>query len=247
MWDRQAMANALPDSSRLLRALDVTWAPAEFVQTDGWTVRRGLGGGNRVSATSGSGDISIAERVQRDLGQISLFQLKPGQDTLDAELEAAGYALHEPVLFYAAPVANLAGTQSHMAAAYRCHCRPAIMEEIWASGGIGPERLAIMDRVAEPKKLLLSRAGDRPAGTAFVAVDQDVAMIHAIEVLPQYRRLGSAILLMEVAARFAQEHGAEWLALAVTRTNVPARALYEKLGMLECGAYHYRIKTGDTS
>ena len=177
------------------------------------------------------------------MNQVPLFQLKPGQDDLDAQLEADGYRLHEPVVFYASGVADMVGEQSHMAAAYRCHCRPAIMEEIWRTGGIGPERLAIMDRVNEPKKLLLSRAGDRPAGAAFVAVDGDIAMIHAIEVLPQYRRKGSATLLMEVAARFASEHGATWLALAVTRANKGAQALYERLGMKECGAYHYRIKS----
>ena len=119
------------------------------------------------------------------------------------------------------------------------------MEEIWAQGGIGPERLAIMDSVSAPKQLLLSRAGDRPAGAAFVGIDGDIAMIHAIEVLPHFRRMGSATLLLEVAARFASEHGAEWLSLAVTRANAGANALYKKHGMQECGAYHYRIKTGD--
>jgi GNAT superfamily N-acetyltransferase len=239
------MTDLMPDSVRLLRALDATWAPAEMVQAEGWTVRRGLGGGNRVSAASGSGEVRIAVEALANMGQAPLFQLRPGQDDLDAELETDGYRMHEPVVFYAAPVSDMVGTQSHMAAAYRCHCRPAIMEEIWAAGGIGPERLAIMDRVEAPKQLLLSRAGDRPAGTAFVAVDDEIAMIHAIEVLPQYRRKGSAILLLEVAARFASEHGAQWLTLAVTRANTGARALYEKLGMTECGAYHYRIKTGD--
>ena len=239
------MTDLMPDSTRLLDALDVTWTPAEMTQAQNWTVRRGLGGGNRVSAASGSGDVQVAVEAMARMGQVPLFQLKPGQVELDAELEAEGYRLHEPVVFYAAPVGRMMGEQSHMAAAYRCHCRPAIMEEIWREGGIGPERLAIMDRVIAPKQLLLSRAGDRPAGTAFVAVDREIAMIHAIEVLSQYRRKGSATLLLEVAARFASEHGAEWLTLAVTRANTGARALYERLGMAECGEYHYRIKTGD--
>lgn len=235
----------MPDSARLLNALDVTWAAAEVVEVGGWTVRRGDGGGNRVSSASGSGEISVAVKGLAAWGQVPLFQIFPGQDALDAELVAQGYRLHEPVVFYAAKAPALIGEQSHMAAAYRCHCRPAIMEEIWAAGGIGKPRLAIMDRVAAPKQLLLSRAGDRPAGTAFVAVDQDVAMIHAIEVLPQYRRQGAGVLLMEVAARFAVEHGAEWLALAVTEANVGARALYSLMGMQEAGQYHYRIKTED--
>lgn len=237
----------MPDSARLLQALDATWAAAEFSEVAGWTVRRGEGGGNRVSAASGSGDIADAVKALAAWGQDPLFQLLPGQDDLDAELVAQGYRLHAPVVFYAAKAADMVGEQSHMAAAYRCHCRPAIMDEIWASGGIGPARLAIMDRVALPKQLLLSRAGDRPAGAAFVAVDQEVAMIHAVEVLPQYRRMGSAVLLMEVAARFAVEQGAEWLTLAVTQTNTGARALYERLGMQDVGRYHYRIKTEDTA
>lgn len=241
------MTDLMPDSTRLLSVLDRTWAPAEMVQTEGWTVRRGLGGGNRVSAASGSGDVSTAVAALAAMDQVPLFQLKPGQDDLDAQLQADGYQMHEPVVFYAAAVKDMVGEQSHMAAAYRCHCRPAIMEEIWRTGGIGPERLAIMDRVAVPKKLLLSRAGDRPAGAAFVGVDGDTAMIHAIEVLPQYRRKGSATLLLEVAARFAFEHGATWLTLAVTCANAEARALYERLGMQECGAYHYRIKTGEAA
>ena len=238
------MTDPMPDSGRLLRALDVTWAPAEIVETGGWTVRRGLGGGNRVSAASGAGDVQTAVDTLAAWNQVPLFQLRPDQDDLDRELEGLGYRVHEPVEFFAAPAADMTGDQSHMAAAYRCHCRPAIMEEIWASGGIGPERLAIMDRVAAPKQLLMSRAGDRPAGVAFVAVDGEVAMIHAIEVLPQFRRKGAATLLAEAAARFASEHGANWLALAVTRANTGAHALYARVGMTRCGAYHYRIRTG---
>ena len=238
------MTDPMPDSGRLLRALDVTWAPAEIAETGGWTVRRGMGGGNRVSAASGAGEVQVAVDVLASWGQVPLFQLRPDQHDLDRELDELGYRVHEPVEFFAAPVTGMTGEQSHMAAAYRCHCRPAIMEEIWAAGGIGPERLAIMDRVGVPKQLLMSRAGDRPAGVAFAAVDGDVAMIHAIEVLPQFRRKGSATLLVEAAARFAAEHDAAWLALAVTRANTGAHAFYERLGMKRSGAYHYRIRTG---
>ncbi|MEM9063276.1 MAG: GNAT family N-acetyltransferase [Pseudomonadota bacterium] len=232
----------MPDSDRLLSALDVTWPAAEFADAKGWRVRRGLGGGNRVSCASGSGNVKVAVDALAAWGQGPLFQLIPGQDDLDAELEGLGYRVHEPVIFYAAPVADLIGEQSHMAAGYRCHCRPAIMEEIWAAGGIGPSRLAIMDRTSVPKQLVMSRTGDRPAAAAFVAVDRDIAMVHAIEVLEKYRRKGAGRLVMEVAARFAAEQGAQWFTLAVTVANAPARALYERLGMVEVGRYHYRIK-----
>ncbi|HET7410249.1 MAG TPA: GNAT family N-acetyltransferase, partial [Paracoccaceae bacterium] len=151
------------------------------------------------------------------------------------------YALIDPVVIYAGPVGRLAGHEPHMAAVYRAQAAPAIMEEIWAAGDIGPGRLAVMERVAGPGVRLLSRAGDTPCGAAFVGVDGEVAMIHAIEVLAGFRRRGAGRLLIEGAARFAAEAGADWLALAVTEANAPARALYDRLGMAEAGHYHYRI------
>lgn len=240
----------LPDTARLMAATDATWAPAEMIDFGGWRLRAGGGGGKRVSAASplqgGTDDAAIgdAEAVMRDWGQPGLFRLTPDDAALDAELDALGYRVLDPVVLYAGPVNRLAGEGSHQAALYRCEFAPAIMEEIWTAGGIGPGRLAVMDRITGPATRLLSRAGDTPCGAAFVGIsDEDgaVAMIHAIEVLTRLRRQGAGRLLVEGAARFAAEHGAEWLALAVTEANAPARALYVRMGMAEAGNYHYRI------
>ena len=43
------------------------------------------------------------------------------------------------------------------------------------------------------------------------------------------------------AAAWAAAEGAATLALAVTRANAPARALYARLGLAEAAAYHYRV------
>ena len=236
------MANEnVPDSARIMAAIDATWAPAEMARHGGWVLRRGAGGGKRVSAASGHGDIDAAEAAMRGWGQDPMFRLIPSDGALDSDLSARGYALVDPVTLYAARAETLTGEQSHIAAAYRCAFRPAVMEEIWEAGGIGPARLAIMDRVPAPKLFLMSRADDTPAGAAFAAVDGDVAMIHAIEVFAHLRRQGAARLLVELAARFALEQGAGWLALAVTKANIPANALYGALGMAAVGAYHYRV------
>lgn len=235
-----------PDTARLMAALEATWPPAERQQVEGWTLRRGAGGGKRVSAASGTGDIARAEAAMRAWDQPRLFQLGPEDEALDAALAGRGYAVVDPVLFYVARAEDLIGEQSHLAAAYRCALRPAVMEEIWAKGGVGPARLAVMERVTLPSLFLMSRADDIPAGVAFVACDGEVAMIHAIEVLPQLRRQGAGVLLIELAARWALEQGAETLALAVTEANVAANTLYHRLGMTVAGRYHYRIAEGDT-
>jgi N-acetylglutamate synthase len=236
-----------PDAARLLAAVDATWPAAETVDRAGWRLRRGAGGGKRVSAasaaltTTGTGEIAQAEAAMRAWGQAPLFRLARDEVELDRDLATRGYHVLDPTVFYAAPVGRLAGEGAHLAAVYRVEGLPAVLEEIWDAGGIGAGRRAVMDRVALPNTRLLSRAEDIPCGVAFVAVDGDIAMIHAIEVLARLRRKGAARLLIEGAARFAADHGARWLALAVAEANGPARGLYAALGMVEAGGYHYRV------
>lgn len=236
-----------PGTLRLMAAIDATWPPAEFRALGPWTLRRGAGGGQRVSAASTrdeAADPAPAAEAMRDWGQEPLFRVSEGQAALDERLERAGYRRHDPVALYAAPVAALDDGRDETARVIRVRAPLAIVDEIWLRGGIGPGRRAVMERAPAPKATLLARAGDRPAGVAFVGLDGDVAMIHAIEVVPAHRRLGAGEMLLRGAASFAAEHGAEWLALAVTEANAPARALYAKLGMGLAGRYHYRLGAG---
>jgi ribosomal protein S18 acetylase RimI-like enzyme len=230
-----------------MAAIDATWPPAEFLEAGPWLLRRGAGGGQRVAAASiaESGDqsagIAPAAAGMRAWGQTPLFRLTPDQVLLDARLAEAGYAVKDPVALYAAPVAGLADGSDETVKVFRVAAPLAMIDEIWTRGGIGSGRRAVMTRPTGPRITLMARAADRPVGVAFVAVDDDIAMIHAIEVAPEHRRKGGGGLLMRGAASFAAEQGAEWLALAVTEANAPARALYERLGMTLAGRYHYRI------
>jgi GNAT superfamily N-acetyltransferase len=224
--------------------LDATWPAAGFHRAGPWTIREGRGGGKRVSAaTAGdgwdAGDLPEAEAAMRALGQVPLFMLRPGEETLDTALAARGYGVVDPVEIWQAPVARLTGENPFLAAFP--HWPPlAVMQEIWAEDGIGPERLAVMDRVAGPKAAVLGRTRDRPAGAAFVALHEGTAMLHALVVSAAARRKGCGRALMREAANWAAGLGAERLNLAVTRANGPARALYAALGMEVAGGYHYR-------
>ena len=99
-----------------------------------------------------------------------------------------------------------------------------------------------MQRVAGPKAALLGRIEDRAAGAGFVAIHSGVAMVHGIEILPDWRRKGLAGWMMRRAAVWARENGARRLALAVTRANAPAIALYRGLGFRDAGGYAYFVK-----
>ena len=116
------------------------------------------------------------------------------------------------------------------------------MREIWAEGGIGPARVAVMERVTGPKTGLLGRLKDQPAAAGFVALHEGIAMVHALEVRPRHRRAGMGRLMMVQAALWAEAQGARHLAVLCTRDNAGANALYAAMGFSCAGTYHYRIK-----
>lgn len=224
---------------------EATWPPHAVSSVGPWTIREGRGGGQRVSAASAAGawreaDIPQAEAAMRALGQSPLFVLRPGEEALDAALASRGYALHDPVVAYAAPVADLAAVEPPFLTSFP-HWPPlAVARQLWDEGGIGPARIAVMERAAGPRTCILGRAGDRAAGVAFVAVHGHVAMLHALEVAPALRRNGCGHNILRAAALWARDHGAETLTLLVTERNLAARALYASLGLMVVGQYHYR-------
>lgn len=240
----------LPGPAALAAAMEATWPPAARIDLAPWVLRDGRGGGKRVSAATFAGDaapdraeISRAEAAMRDLGQAAIVQVRDGAAALDAALDAAGYAIVDPVTIYAAPVDALTAPSPPD----RCRAIWPVtpdVAEVWAAGGIGPARLAVMERVTGPKTALAGLAQGRPAACAFVACDGPIAMLHALEVTARFRRTGLGRALTRAAADWAARHGARSLALAVTDANAAANALYRGLGMAPVWQYHYRIGPG---
>lgn len=233
--------------TRLLAALEATWPAASARGAHGFLIREGRGGGKRVSAATATGDapdIDAAIAAMQDLGQPALFMIRAGETALDADLAARGLAVADPTALYAAPVSRLLADVPRVTV-FDIWEPLAVMEEIWAEAGIGPARLAVMHRAAGPKTALFGRIENRPAGVGFLALDREVAMIHALEVRPEARRKGLARHMLRHAAAWSARHGATHLGLAVTRANKGANALYASLGMDVVGGYHYRISTED--
>lgn len=233
-----------PSPARLFDALDATWTPATLIDTGPWRLREGRGGGQRVSSATAISavtetDIATAETEMRALGQHPLFMIRDHDTDLDQWLEARAYAIVDPVTMY---LTRLTDMPKDKAGTYVIPSWPPLAAHvnIWTAAGIGPARIDVMHRASDPKTALLARHGDSPAGVAFVATDRDVTMLHALEVLPEHRRAGIGLALMTHAADWARRQGAAWLALAVTRQNTAANALYQRLGMVAAASYHYR-------
>ena len=119
------------------------------------------------------------------------------------------------------------------------------MVEIWAAGGIGPARLAIMARAPEPRGYLLGRLGDRPAGAPSSRATAASPCCTPSRSPPSPAARASARAMTAAAAGWGPIAGATTLALAVTRANSAALALYRRLGTGRGGgSYHYRALPG---
>ncbi|MBT8411523.1 MAG: GNAT family N-acetyltransferase [Octadecabacter sp.] len=238
-----------PDA--LTALIDATWPAAKVTAQNGWMIRQGAGGGNRVSAATATTAASLEEhpraaRAMQDLGQTPLFMVRAGEDALDTALDAAGYRIKDATTLYQAPVATLATGRPPPVTCFQVWPPLAVQSEIWAAGGIGSARLAIMHRATAPKTSVLGRMNDTPAGTAFASIHQGTAMLHAIETATAFRRQGMARHMIHALAHWAQDQGAQTVTLLVTRANTGANALYTSLGMTPVGGYHYRIAAKET-
>jgi GNAT superfamily N-acetyltransferase len=230
----------------LFDAIDGTWPAAAKTMIGPFTIRDGQGGGKRVSAATAQGpatraDIMAAEAAMRARAQSPLFMIRDTDAALDAALAARGYQIIDPTNGYAAPTAMLTDIAVPPVTAFAIWEPLAIMAEIWAKGGIGPQRLDVMAR-AQVKTGLLARWNEKPAGAAFVAVHDGIAMVHAVEVLEHQRRQGVAQWIMRRAAFWARDHGADTVSVLTTASNGAANALYQHLGFMPAGGYHYRIR-----
>ncbi len=220
--------------------IEATWPPASSTRLGVWTLRDGQGGGKRVSAATAHGPTTPEEIAEAEAGMPHpLFMITDKDGALDDQLAARGYEVLDPTNGYATPITTLTDIPVPRVTAFAVWEPLAIMEEIWAAGGIGPARLAIMHR-AKTKTAILARHKDKPAGAAFVAVHGPIAMVHAVEVLEHQRRAGVAQWMMRRAAFWAQDQGADTIAVLCTQANTAANALYQQLGFTRVCGYHYR-------
>ncbi|MEX0327103.1 MAG: GNAT family N-acetyltransferase [Ruegeria sp.] len=227
--------------------VDGTWPAARYEKLGPFQLREGRGGGSRVSAASSVGpfnlkDVEAAERAMQAMGQKRIFCLRPGDEGLDALLAQRGYDILDPVNIYTCPVKQLTDVTVPRVTVFTIWEPLAIMREIWAQGGIGPERIAVMERATGPKTGLLMRQNDQPAGAGFVANHDGIGVVHALEILPSHRRQGLGQWAMRAAAIWAQDNGAHTLGVICTKANDGANGLYHSLGMQIVGEYHYRVK-----
>lgn len=234
-----------PPKNLLYDVIDNTWPAIEKTEVGPWTIREGQGGGNRVSAATANqntapDEIEAAEKAMRGLNQTPLFMIRENDANLDRALDVRGYSIKDPVNIYIAPIDAIATIQPPPVTAFSVWKPLAIQIDIWAAGGISQSRVDIMHRADGPKTSLIGRLNDHPAAAGFVAIHKDIAMVHALEIVPYQRRQNMGIYAMRRGAFWAKDQGATHISCVCTTANIGANALYSSLGMKVVGHYHYR-------
>mgnify|MGYP001795945281 CR=1 FL=1 len=232
----------------LFPVLAATWPQRTFAEVGPFVVPEPDAGGNRVSAarlSDASGDtveaLDVVEAAMEVQGRAPLFQVLDHQSTLEGALGARGYIARDHTDILVVEAKALAKVPPPVTA-FDIWPPLAIQVELWAEGGIDAARLGVMHRAIGPKTSVFGRIKDQPAGAAYVAMDGDIAMLHALEITPHLRRNGLAAIMMEAAADWAVQNGAAWLSVLVTQENAAAQGLYASLGLKPVGSYHYREK-----
>jgi ribosomal protein S18 acetylase RimI-like enzyme len=82
-------------------------------------------------------------------------------------------------------------------------------------------------------------AATGPAAVVRLAVVDEHLYLAQLAVLPEFRRQGLAIGLMDAAAGWALTQGARWIVLQVAEHNTTAIRLYERLGLRVHHRYEY--------
>lgn len=226
-------------------AFEASWPAAEYSESGAFRVGRGMGGGKRVASARAvasdwrSADIDRAIAVHLGWDQPAIFRVLDGEEKLASALQSRGFHGHTRTRMMMASVSALTDLAVPPVTSFAVWPPLAIQQELWSEQGIGRERQAVMARVRLPKAALLGRIDDRAAAVGFIAAAGDIAVLHALEVLPAMRRKGLAGWMMREAAFWAEANGAKSILLAVTAENKPAVALYQKLGFSEVSAYRY--------
>ena len=236
----------LKNGSDIFEAIDVTWPAEKFLEIPKWKLRRSAKGGKRVSAATAIGapdisDIKLAENKMAQWHQDKLFMIKKNEIILDEALSASGYRVIDPTNIWSISSKNLSIQKTLPVKAFTIFPPLAIQRELWRANHIPPSRIEIMDRVKTHKTTIFGRINARPAASAFVAVSNKFAMVHALVVDKKCRRQGMGKFVMQKVGSWAYQMGAESVVALCTEKNCSANILYKSLGMQVIGKYHYRV------
>jgi ribosomal protein S18 acetylase RimI-like enzyme len=249
-----ALARLVPPSTGDELALEAIlaqgWQPEETAELGGWRLRAAQGFTNRANSVLPLGApgrplddaLEQARSWYAERGLPLRLQLPvEARRLLDAELGERGWAPSPDVHVLAARLDQLPTTVASPAVDVEVAARP---EDGWYAryrdgAGASPAARGILSR--HPRVgFAVVRLDDAVAAIGRGTIDDDWLGVTAVEVAAEHRRRGLATEVMHALWRWGLEQGAVRSHLEVSSDNVPALALYDRLGYWQHHDYRYR-------
>jgi ribosomal protein S18 acetylase RimI-like enzyme len=223
-----------------------------------WLLRAAEGWTGRANSALPLGDpgLPLEEALAETVGWYGARGLRarvvvplPGREALDAALGERGWSTYNPVRVLTADVEVALRGLPERADLPPVTVTPELSADWLAAyhfrgeAEIPPVAPAVLTGAAQPGFAAI-RVDGRAVAIARASVERGWLGVTAVEVDPAHRRRGLAGQVMRGVLRWGAERGATGAYLQVAEENVPALALYDRLGFTEHHRYHYRLAPG---
>jgi N-acetylglutamate synthase len=239
------------DRVRMERAHVSAWPALNQAVVDGWLWRSSGGGSQRANSvstidftgTDPEASIAQVESRYRALGASARFQTfdetsPPGLENL---LQERGYRPGEATVTMFKRI-EAGGANSDV----------EVRDDAWSEwldvylGQITENRRAanaiILDRIAGPRAFFGGRLEGKVVATSLCVVSFRCAVIECVATHPDVRRKGAARSVLAALERWAGQQLVDWTGLQVATDNVPAVALYQRLGFVAGATNNFWIR-----
>jgi N-acetylglutamate synthase len=251
------------DAVLLIEQLAANAWPAATVQLiDGWLLRHTPGvarrrsnsalpspGAARASPAQRAQVVDLAERFYARRSQPTVVQVSPAElhDQLDRDLATRGYRRQAPTLVLTAPIHRVAVPAPivpTLAVSVADTVTPQWLAA-WTAIEARPDAAAtnqqVLARIGPPAGYLTATRDREVVGVGMVVVERGWAGVFCMATRPRDRRHGVATAVLQHAAGWAADQGAQQLYLQVEEHNLPALRLYRRFGFQPSHHYHYRV------
>jgi GNAT superfamily N-acetyltransferase len=233
------------------------WPAREVEYIGGWRLRANDGVTRRANSVLPLADpkrklddaIDAVEQFYEHRVIVPRFQMTEASAprNLDSQLVERGYVTDITVRVQTTSIRNLTA----IGARHSVEMNLGITAEwlsTYATAGQFDEkaikgRADILERINAKRAFALARMSDNVLGVGVGVVEQGWLGLFAIETLEAYRRAGVATSVVYSLGVWGKENGARAAYLQVEAKNMPALALYEKMGFNDMYHYWSRTKT----
>jgi len=226
------------DPQALERIAARAWPAARHRALGGWDLYASDGYSLRINACWPLGDPGLAteaaieavEAFYASLGLAPIFKLTEGATVpgdLGDHLTRCGYLPGKETLVMTGPMGKGANDALVTVSNQLDPDFTAVMAATAPSPEDGAERLAALDRVAQPRLFAKLVRADQAAAIGACAVEGAWAGIFGMRTHPGHRRQGLASQILQALLIKAADHGAAAAYLQVEAKNSGAIALYE--------------------